>query len=282
MQKELGVKPKKDKSEKKRDKEERKRLKHERKHRKERDSRSPGLSHRKIDREHSPLPDDYHRRYRSRSPRRLSPSRSRSPGPSRRRDEDPRDYHRYPRDPVARRGRSISRSPRRSSRTDSEERYHAGPSTSKHEAVRPSRYSPPRDMDYGKRSRSPSSRRRSPPPKRIRSERSPPPSRPYHAPPSRPYNDNGNNSRVNAEEDRAARLAAMSSNANSMSEDRQKRLAALLEKEKAEMEADERARAKSGGMSGFLSQEQKRVFGGMGGLEDRIKRGRGGLVVDAD
>ena len=74
----------------------------------------------------------------------------------------------------------------------------------------------------------------------------------------------------------------MSSNANTMSEDRQKRLAALLEKEKAEMEADERARARSGGMSGFLSQEQKRVFGGMGGLEDRIKRGRGGLVVDAD
>ncbi len=101
-------------------------------------------------------------------------------------------------------------------------------------------------------------------------------------PPSSPYNDNSNNNRVNGEEDRAAQLAAMSSNANAMSEDRQKRLAALLEKEKAEMEADERARARSGGMSGFLSQEQKRVFGGMGGLEDRIKRGRGGLVVDAD
>lgn len=98
----------------------------------------------------------------------------------------------------------------------------------------------------------------------------------------RPHDDNSNNNRVNGEEDRAARLAAMSSNANTMSEDRQKRLAALLEKEKAEMEADERARARSGGMSGFLSQEQKRVFGGMGGLEDRIKRGRGGLVVDAD
>ena len=282
MQKELGVKPKKDKSEKKREKEERKRLKQERKHRRERDSRSPSPSHKRIDRENPPLPDDYHRRYRSRSPRRYSPSRSRSPGPSRRREEDPRDYRRHSRDPVTRRGRSISRSPRRSSRTDSEERYHAGPSTSKHEMVRPSRYSPPRDVDYGKRSRSPSSRRRSPPPKRIRSERSPPPSRPYHAPPPRPHNDNSNNNRVNGEEDRAARLADMSSNANTMSEDRQKRLAALLEKEKAEMEADERARARSGGMSGFLSQEQKRVFGGMGGLEDRIKRGRGGLVVDAD
>jgi hypothetical protein len=55
-----------------------------------------------------------------------------------------------------------------------------------------------------------------------------------------------------------------------------------LEKEKSELEADEQARAKSKGMSGFLSQEQKRVFGGVGGLEDRIRRGRGGMVVDAD
>jgi hypothetical protein len=74
----------------------------------------------------------------------------------------------------------------------------------------------------------------------------------------------------------------MSSNATTMSADRQQRLAALLEKEKAEWEADEKARAKSKGMSGFLSQEQKRVFGGAGGLEDRIRRGRGGMVVDAD
>ena len=74
----------------------------------------------------------------------------------------------------------------------------------------------------------------------------------------------------------------MASNATAMSADRQQRLAALLEKEKAELEADEQARVKSKGMSGFLSQEQKRVFGGTGGLEDRIRRGRGGMVVDAD
>jgi hypothetical protein len=74
----------------------------------------------------------------------------------------------------------------------------------------------------------------------------------------------------------------MQTNATSMSEDRQKRLEALLEKEKAELEADHRVREKSKGMSTFLSQEQKRVFGGSGGLEDRIRRGRNGLVVDAD
>ena len=74
----------------------------------------------------------------------------------------------------------------------------------------------------------------------------------------------------------------MSANANAMSEERQKRLSKMLEREKAELEADERARAQSKGMSGFLSHEQKRVFGGSGGLEDRIRRGRGGMVLDAD
>ena len=158
----------------------------------------------------------------------------------------------------------------RDSRSDSEERYRPT-SNVKLEVDRPHRFlNNSRPMDSGKRSRSPSSRRqRSPPPKRIRQD---------HSPPPRTYNNHINR----AEQDRAARLAAMSSNANSMSEDRQKRLAALLEKEKAELEADERARAKSKGMSGFLSHEQKRVFGGVGDLEDRIKRGRGGLVVDAD
>lgn len=56
----------------------------------------------------------------------------------------------------------------------------------------------------------------------------------------------------------------------------------MLEKEKADHAAEEQARAKSKGMGGFLSQESKKVFGGTGGLEDRIRRGRGGMVVDAD
>jgi len=90
---------------------------------------------------------------------------------------------------------------------------------------------------------------------------------------SKPTNDAG---------DRAARLAAMQSNASGMEFDRQKRLLELLAKEKAELEAENEVRSKSRGMGGFLSQEQKKVFGGEGGLEDRIRRGRGGLVVDAD
>jgi len=67
-----------------------------------------------------------------------------------------------------------------------------------------------------------------------------------------------------------------------MNVERQQRLNALLEKEKADLEAEERARAKSKGMGGFLSQEQKKVFGGSGGLEERIRRGRGGMLVDAE
>lgn len=74
----------------------------------------------------------------------------------------------------------------------------------------------------------------------------------------------------------------MQSNAVSVETDRQKRLLDLLEKEKAELETENHAREKSKGMGGFLSQEQKRVFGGAGGLEDRIRRGRHGLVAEGD
>ncbi|KAF9479699.1 hypothetical protein BDN70DRAFT_878443 [Pholiota conissans] len=288
MQRDLGVKPKKDKKERKREKEERKRLKHERRNHKERDSRTPSPSSRRIDNDRSPTSDGYHRRrYPSRSSRYRSSTRSRSPISSRRHGNGEHNsggaYGRY-HPAESRRGRSISRSPRPSLRVESEERYHAGPSTLHgiRDSDRSSRYSfPPSHHLDNKRSRTPSPRRGHPPVKRMRPDRSPPPPRSSFGPQPRTHNDNTHNvSKV--DEDRAARLAAMASNANAMSDDRQKRLAALLEKEKAELEADERARAKSGGMSVFLSHEQKRVFGGVGGLEERIKRGRGGLVVDAD
>jgi len=74
----------------------------------------------------------------------------------------------------------------------------------------------------------------------------------------------------------------MSSSAAEMSTERKDRLNALLEKEKAELEVEERARAKSKGMGGFLSNEQKKVFGGHGGLEDRLRRGRAGIVAQVD
>ena len=102
---------------------------------------------------------------------------------------------------------------------------------------------------------------------------SPPPRR-YDPPPPKPtYND---------AEDRASRLAAMTSSATTLTVERRERLTTLLAQEKAEHELEERARAKSGGMGSFLSHEQKKVFGGSGGLEDRIRRGRGQMRVDAE
>ena len=74
----------------------------------------------------------------------------------------------------------------------------------------------------------------------------------------------------------------MSANASNLVEERRERLTSLLEQEKAELEEEDRARAKSKGMGGFLSLEQKKVFGGAGGLEERIRRGRGQMRIDGD
>ena len=92
---------------------------------------------------------------------------------------------------------------------------------------------------------------------------------------------NGNGYSTSAEE-RAARLAAMSANATSLTAERKEHLSKLLEEEKAELEAEEKARARSGGMGSFLNQEQKKVFSGAGGVEERIRRGRSGLVASVD
>ena len=72
----------------------------------------------------------------------------------------------------------------------------------------------------------------------------------------------------------------MQVNAATMQVERQARLAAMLEKEKAELTQEDEKRKK--GVSSYLNAESKKVFGGVGGLEDRIRRGRGGMVIDAD
>ncbi|KAJ7293133.1 Pre-mRNA splicing factor-domain-containing protein [Mycena rebaudengoi] len=299
MQERNGIKPKKDKKAKKLEKEERKRLKHERKHRKERDSRSLSPADNRLLRsqrsrsgERYSERDHYSRSRRSPSPGdRRSRSRSRSPLPSRHRLDSRRgDYpvkreSSYSPEPAAyRRHRrdSRSRSPVRDSRAfkTEERQVRVWPRSDDSDEGPRSRSPNPRYDTNGKRPRSPSPSRnerdRNSYPKRSRMS-PPPPPRPARAadPPQRSMADK-------AAEDRAARLAAMSSNASSMSVERQERLAMMLEKEKAELARDEEARLKSKGMGGFLSQEQKKVFGGSIGLEDRIRRGRGGMVVDAD
>ncbi|KAJ3573054.1 hypothetical protein NP233_g2688 [Leucocoprinus birnbaumii] len=275
MQERNGIQPKKDKKERKREKEERKRLKAERKHRRERDSRS--LSPR--DHRHSRSPND---RRRSRSPY----NRRRSPSPSMRRSGSrDRDYHRLPRHDdrhssrysPERRRRGDSRSPMRDDRGRDRDSYLAPPSSQR-------RSMSPRH-DNSRRSRSPAPRYsddRHSGLRRYRADRSRSPQRRAPPPPPRQSRPPEKDAKTLAEE-RAARLAAMTSNANDMQVDRKQRLAELLEKEKAELAREEQERvksAKSGGVGSFMSADYKKVYGGEGGLEDRIRRARGTLVVD--
>ncbi|KAI0654261.1 Pre-mRNA splicing factor-domain-containing protein [Cubamyces menziesii] len=260
LQEKTGIKIKKDKK----DKKEKKKDKHKHrkdKHRGDSRSRSPH-----SDRRRSTSRDAYYRSRRSPS----SDRRPRSPIPSRSRYDDDRrdDYY------SSRRGRSRDRTPDRS-----RDRVRTWPRSDEsddnlHDSRRPRSPVPSHhrdDYDSKKRRRSYSrSPRRSDPAPPKRSRMSPPPRAASSSKPSE------------SAEDRAARLAAMSSNASTLSVERREHLSQLLEREKAELEAEERARAKSKGMGDFLSYEQKKVFGGTGGLEDRIRRGRGQMRVEAD
>lgn len=292
MQERNGIKPKKDKAERKREKEEKRRLKRERKEGKRREtddrySRSPSP----YDNERLYLSRDHHRSRRSPSPygrsegrRTLSPyersARRRSPSPpsSRRDNRRPEPYS-------GRRQDSYSPQRRYKEKDQSLEDEGYGsrsrPSSDGNgggrDVDRRRSRNQSLDRSYRKRSRSSSSHRDGhySPANAKRPRRSPPPRAEIsrQVAPSAPSQ---------SASDRAARLVAMTSDAKTMDVERQERLKALLEKEKADLAADEAARMKSKGMSNFLSHEQKKVFGGSGGLEERIRRGRGGMVVDAD
>ena len=197
-------------------------------------------------------------------------------------------YRDRPMSPRDERGRS--RSPERYSRSPSPASHYRSTRSQSDEYDRHDRYDrydryrDDRKRGYS-RSRSPEPRRRG----RRTPSRSPirPAKRMRDAsPPRRPYNNGGSSSSnkplTGSATDRAAKLAAMTANASTMSVDRRERLTQLLEKEKAELEAEERARSKSKGMGSFLSHESKKVFSGEGGLEERIRRGRGQLYVGAD
>ncbi|KAF8560007.1 hypothetical protein OG21DRAFT_1502362 [Imleria badia] len=261
LQERNGIKPKKNKDK-------------DKKRAKKGKGKSKDIERRTRSRSLSPMDD--HRRHHSRSYERYDRDYPRrSPSPHARRSRSPIRSHRDSRRNEYSPRRSRTRSPEshhrrredrirtwpRSDESDDNRRNHSrgeGPGVRYADELRKRRRSPSPVNDGAKRSRM------TPPPQ----------SRSHPADlASKPTND---------AEDRGARLAAMQSNASSMEVDRQKRLLELLAKEKAELEAETEARSKSKGMGGFLSQEQKRVFGGEGGLEDRIRRGRGGLVADAD
>jgi hypothetical protein len=83
------------------------------------------------------------------------------------------------------------------------------------------------------------------------------------------------------EAERQRKLAAMQRDASSLDADREKRLAALAEQEKADREAEDESRAKRGGDRGHFINGLHRKAGDMG-LADRIGRGRQGLRRDDD
>ncbi|KZF19862.1 hypothetical protein L228DRAFT_270639 [Xylona heveae TC161] len=81
-----------------------------------------------------------------------------------------------------------------------------------------------------------------------------------------------------AEETRAAKLAAMQQDASQLDTDREQRLAAIAEREKAERESEDAARARSskfGGRGDFISGLNRKA--GELDLGERVRRGRGGL-----
>jgi len=87
--------------------------------------------------------------------------------------------------------------------------------------------------------------------------------------------------------ERAARIAAMSEDANALEAARATRLAALAAAEEAERKADDAKRketfSKNGtGQGSFMRDQSKLAYGGSIGLEERLRRGRGGLVRDID
>ncbi|KAF8140618.1 Pre-mRNA splicing factor-domain-containing protein [Boletus edulis] len=263
LQERNGIKPKKNKEKEKRREKKGKEKSKDTEHRTRGRTPSRSLS-----------PIDDHRRRRSRSYERYDRDYPRrSPSPRTRRSRSPIRSHRDSHRSEYRSRRSRSRSPE-SHHRHRDDRIRIWPRSDESDDNRRN-YSRDGGRRYTDDLRK---RRRSPSPVNSGAKRSritPPPH-------SRSLPADSASKTTNDAEDRAARLAAMQSNASNVEVDRQKRLLELLAKERAKMEAENEARSRSKGMGSFLGQEQKKVFGGEGGLEDRIRRGRGGLVVDAD
>ncbi|PBP24431.1 pre-mRNA-splicing factor Cwc25 [Diplocarpon rosae] len=166
-----------------------------------------------------------------------------------------------------------------------------------------------RDRGYDRRKRRNTSSLDSRSPSPDRRRRSPDPRETYTS--SRDYRGNGTNGRggyddrrngeYSQREDRRAppaprklpteereaerqrKLDAMQQDATSLDADREKRLAALAEQERAQYEAEDKARARSskyGDKGDFISGLHKKA--GNMGLADRIGRGRQGLQRDEE
>ncbi|KAK6538953.1 RNA-splicing factor [Orbilia ellipsospora] len=251
MLKESGMEEKKSKDrEKDRDRDRRHRSsRHDDDRYRHRDSHRDRSKERRHHRSHRDR-DDEDRHRSSRRHRRSSRSRSRSP---RRRDD--------------RKSRSRSPRPSRS------ERRSRSPRKAREDKQQSRSRSPIHHSRSNSLSRSPYKRERSPPAyaSRNNDRRSP-----------RPHDrKNGNRSpppqrQANADEDRAAKLAAMQADASDLDDARNRRLAALAERDRQEREQDDTSRrnnAKWGGKGSFISGLNKNV--GNMDLAERVRRGKG-------
>lgn len=212
--------------------------------------------------------DRYSRRSRHEHRRRSdSASYSRPPSPSRRRSASP-----Y---------RSRRRSPstyRRSRRSPSSSGRSRSPYSQKRQA---------------RTSRSPEYRRRSPSPRRWRSGPARRETNGNGMKYSKSWHDSGWHNGISPERnshpahskdaDREARLAAMQSAASDLDQDRAKRIASIEEREKAEREIEDAARARSskyGGKGDFVTGLHRKA--GELSIGDRMRRGKHGLERDKD
>ncbi|OBT79253.1 hypothetical protein VF21_01856 [Pseudogymnoascus sp. 05NY08] len=293
-------------------KEKTKERKHRHHHRRHHDDASDDRRHkrRRVDDSERDGRSSRHRQSRRRSRSRTSDSRSRSPerestrGGEKReqRDESPR--RRRQRSVSPRRGR-YSRSPsprrRRNSRSltppvGGEAKRDRRPSPSRRLSVSPRRRSYSRERSGPKRYPSHQPRRDT-----YRDRDSRPdgnatgrngdrprtsynagqPSRPSFRGDDRPRNAAPGPTLEEREAERQRKLAAMQEDASALDQDREKRLAALAEKEKIDRDKDEAARVKSARYSDkadFVNGMHQKV--GSMGLADRIGRGRQGLQRD--
>jgi hypothetical protein len=227
---------------------------------------------------------------RGRRRRRRSYSRSRSPRRSPRRRDDSVDERHHKR---RRRDDSTERDSRRRRSVEAEDerrpsRRHSDENVDRHESRGHDRRHQ-RDDDHRRRSSEYDEVR----PRRRSPSRSPSRSHPQwetrdRDPPSRRWQTNGDHrsngrSRYNGKEqpprdnvdreaERARKLAAMQSAASELDVDREKRLAALEEREKAARDADDRGRER-GGERGFVNGLHKKA--GNLNLAERMGRSRG-------
>ena len=289
------------------EKKEKKEKRHRRHHHRHRDDSDDERRHKRRRKEDG----EGHKSSRSER-RRRSDSYSRSPSPVRRRDRSrsPVTRRERSRSPISRRDRSRSpitrrdRSPSPVRRRDSFDRPQRRRSASPEER---GRSRPDRERDYirtrRRNSSSIDSRSPTPEPRRRSPDRraSYPASRDgrdfrSNGAKGRNYDDRRNGSGYDRRDDRRPpagpskgstedkeaerqrKLAEMQEEASKLDVDREKRLAALAEREKADREAEDRARAKSSKYTdkgAFISGVRQKADDK--GLADRIGRGRQGF-----